>query len=407
MTDVHRSRQQNFQVYVLHFVDPKQITCQRTKISKVLRNSYSEMLLQTLQEHADFKDLPESGTDFWEESEPQHMQIIVPNWNIMKLIKFICNNADYKGNKTWKNSMFFYQTLNGGFRFSSFQSMMQREFPIVFSYYPKQISSNQSNPNADGGLNTQILDIVIPQRNNTMLGGALGTYAGLVKAFDPVRKVEEESTYSISEVFERGEDGHVSGHPIIRTGQEELTYVGDDSEGYGACSVEHFGKVPDTDYESFVDYKVSMTNAFSDEQKLVDASDNKSITQQKGQEYRDSSHLERKALLGIFDQSRVNIKVPFRSDMSVGTCIQIDILEPEEDENGMPTVDDKMHDGKYLITRMAVIVDPQKGRGYLDLECVKESYGESLNLYQERGRENAGAMRYEWEEKEGEGDNPL
>ena len=63
---------------------------------------------------------------------------------------------------------------------------------------------------------------------------------------------------------------------------------------------------PDISYDSYTMYKVNMTNSFSDEAKLVDASEGKQITQQKGQEYRDTGHLERRALLSLFEQSLVS-----------------------------------------------------------------------------------------------------
>ena len=93
ITDVNRNYQNSYQTYVLHFCDPRKILCDRKKISQVMRNSYSEMLLQTLQQQADFKELPESGTDYWDESEPQHMQLVVPNWTLSKFIQFILHNA--------------------------------------------------------------------------------------------------------------------------------------------------------------------------------------------------------------------------------------------------------------------------------------------------------------------------
>ena len=54
---------------------------------------------------------------------------------------------------------------------------------------------------------------------------------------------------------------------------------------------------PGKSYDDVIVHKVNMTNSFSDESKLVDASDNKTITQQRGQEYRDTNDLERTALL--------------------------------------------------------------------------------------------------------------
>ena len=285
MTDVNRNNQ-NIQTYVLHFIDPKFFTCHKTTLSKTLRGTYSGMLLKVLQENAGFKNLPKTAFDKWDESEPEHNQFIVPNWNVNKFIKFVCDTAEFKGNKTFKNSMFFYQTLNGQFRFDSFQSMTSREFPLRFSFMPRNnIDQTDEDINKEGsGLNTQILNYKIPQRFNTMKGLVSGAYASKLKTYDPVRKLEEETIYSISDVFSRGnEDGHVSSHPMIRPSDYETTFKASElvsSTQSPDISEEFVDLPPDQSYDSKILYRVNMTNSFSDEAKLVDASEGKQITQQ-------------------------------------------------------------------------------------------------------------------------------
>ena len=57
ITDVNRT-QQNMQQYVIHFLlRLKFFTCQKTTISQTLRGSYSNILLQVLQENAGFKKI--------------------------------------------------------------------------------------------------------------------------------------------------------------------------------------------------------------------------------------------------------------------------------------------------------------------------------------------------------------
>ncbi len=415
ITDVNRNYHNNYQTYVLHFCDPRKILCDKKKISKVMRNSYSEMLLQTLQEEADLKELPESGTDYWDESEPQHMQLVVPNWSIAKFIQFIVNNAEYKGNKSWKQSMFFYQSMNkgenmdnGGFRFSSFQSMMRREFPKQFNY--AFYNEENANPEIDEamdsetmsiGLDTQVLAMYVPQRVNTMHGYNHGAYAGTVRAFDPVRKVLEESKYSIDDVFKNKEkQTHVSGFPMIKQ-NFETTYESDfpPNDNEPETRPIHEMKSPEIDFDQNIDYRVSMTNAYSDEPKLIDA-DNKKIIQQIGMEYKDANHLERQALLSFMDQSTMRMKIPFRSDISVGTCIQVNIPEPEQMmQDGVTPEDDVAYDGKYLITRIAYGIDAARGRGVLDIECVKESLGVDLTSDVDYTRLKSGVkLAYDWEE---------
>jgi hypothetical protein len=385
VTDVKRPSQ-NTMSYVLHFIDPKFFTCQKTTVSQTLRGSYSGMLLKVLQEYAGFKQLPKTAYDKWDESEPEHNQFIIPNWNINRFISYVCANAELKGNKTFKNSMFFYQTMNGEFRFDSFQSMTAREFPLRFSYMPRNSkTTSELDVNAQNeGLNTQILNIEVPQRFNTIKGLTSGAYSSKLLTYDPIRKLEEENVYSISKVFERGNnaDGHVSAFPMIRTSDMETTYKAEEvisSEESPEFNEEFVDLPPDASYDSKRVYKVNMTNSFSDEAKLVDASAGKSITQQKGQEYRDTGHLERAALLSLMEQSQIRATIPFRSDMTVGTVINLDIPTAEKKTDDTPG--DEMLDGRYLIGKLTYRISPLDGMGTLTMQAIKESYGVDIKEY--------------------------
>ena len=393
MTDGKRNNQ-NTQSYVLHFIDPKFFTCQKTTVSQTLRGSYSGMLLKVLQEHAGFKKLPKTAYDKWDESHPDHNQFIIPNWNINRFIKYVCNNAELKDNKTFKNSMFFYQTMNGEFRFDSFQSMVSREFPLRFSYAPRNAQDTSGEDmNAENiGINTQILGVEWPQRFNTIKGLTGGAYSSKMLTYDPVRKVEEETVYSISEVYGRGnDDGHVSKHPIIRTSDMETTYKADEivsSEQHPEFAEEFIDLPPDASYDSKITYKVNMTNAFSDEEKLIDASGNEKIMQQMGQEYRDSAVLERAAMLSLFEQNQIRVTIPFRSDMSVGTIINLDIPTAEKKTDSSPG--DEMMDGRFLISKITYRISPLNGRGTISMQAIKESYGVDINTYDPRSKLTVG-----------------
>ena len=60
-----------------------------------------------------------------------------------------------------KTACFFYQTLNGGFRYQDISTMFKLEFPIEFSYKPRnaEIDTDKQDLNSPTGLNTQILAI--------------------------------------------------------------------------------------------------------------------------------------------------------------------------------------------------------------------------------------------------------
>ena len=247
----------------------------------------------------------------------------------------------------------------------------------------------------DVGLNTQILNIEVPQRFNTMKGLMGGAYSSKLSTYDPVRKLVEENVYSISKVFERGnDDGHVSKHPLIRTSDMETTYRAEELmsvEESPDFSEEFVDLPPDASYEANRFYKVNMTNSFSDEAKLVDATEGKSITQQKGQEYRDTGHLERAALLSLFEQSQVIATIPFRSDITVGTIINLDIPTAEKKTDDMPG--DEMLDGRYLIGKITYQISPLRGVGSITMQAIKESYGVDIKEYRPLEKDTVGPER--------------
>tara|TARA_B110000444_G_scaffold243767_1_gene262567 strand:- start:2018 stop:3511 length:1494 start_codon:yes stop_codon:yes gene_type:complete len=373
--------------YVIHFTDPKWFTCQNTKINQCLRGSYSDMLLKVLYENAGFKDSKDPLViDKWDKSTPGHHQMIVPGWNINRFIDFIVDNSNPESSTTtWQNSMFFYQTLNGGFRFDSFDSMTRREFPVSFDTMARNSSNSEDvDLNAPGvGLNSQILGYKRDQKFNTMIGTTTGAYAAKLITYDPVRKVEEENVYSITEVFARGnDDGHTSKFPIIRTGQPQVDYAADDmisAQASPEIGEAHVDLSPEITYDSFVVNKINMTNCYSDEAKLIDATGDKNIQQTKGQEFRDTGILERNALLSILEQNSVSVSIPFRSDMSVGNMVKLNLPTAEikdEDSKG-----DELMDNRYLIAKITTSIDPLKNRGSLLLHAVKDSHGADIKTH--------------------------
>ena len=125
-------------------------------------------------------------------------------------------------------------------------------------------------------------------------------------------------------VFERGNDeGHVSSHPMIRPSDLEVIYQTDEmlSSADSPDMSEEVIDIADISYDSYTMYKVNMTNSFSDEAKLVDASEGKQITQQKGQEYRDTGHLEEEHCYHCLNKVWYQQQYLSRSDLTVGTVV--------------------------------------------------------------------------------------
>lgn len=404
VSDANRDNSANqlTQTYVLHFIDPMWFECQAKRISQVFHGSYSGILQKILLEHAGFKYLPQCGPktstgeiEFLQESHPNNNQFISPNWNINRLIKFCVQKADVENNTSWKNSMFFYQTLAGKYRFESFQRMVTEPKltkTFVYTGIPDVDYSFVEDINLTGGSDTfdqyplgqniPILQVGSPQRVNTMTGVSGGAYAATMKTYDPVRKVHEETIYSIKEVFARGSEGHTSTELPIFDNEEPLQILrlenphADYEEPVITQYMNHLA--PSKSYDDVIYHKVNMTNSFSDEDKLVDASDNKTIQQQRGQEYRDSSDMERIALLNLLKQNVTRFTIPFRTDLTVGRIGNFILPVPEPGE--APTLN-MLQDEKYLLSKIVYNINPQKNTGTLALHGVKDSFGMKIEEF--------------------------
>ena len=66
--------------------------------------------------------------------------------------------------------------------------------------------------------------------------------------------------------------------------------------------------------------------------------------------------------------------IPLRTDLSVGTIVNLEIPEPETGNQN----DDKANDQRYLITDIAIRANPAESLGQLTMECVKESFAVDL-----------------------------
>lgn len=369
--------------YAIHFIDPKFFICENSRISKTLRGSYSEMLLQTLSKDARFEKLPNKiGVDFWDKSVPEKHQLICPNWSLNELIEYIVSNANHATDSVFKNSMFFFQTMIGGFRFMSLDKMLSGDNELIsrFDYQPRNINLNQEDipTEADGGQSARILDFEIQTKTDTLRGTTRGAYSSVLKTYDPIRKVEKEIYFDLAENYKKNKDKHLSGFPPIRLDDDEVVFDGE--PGVGSLSnIE--GKEREVDYApnknylrgAKTHYKVNHTNAFSDEAKLVDGSGKVNIQQFVGNEFLDDAILEREAMLELLSQNVLKMTIPYRQDLAVGTIINASLPIGKQGGSQSP-----LNDNRYLVTKIRHIVQPLDYKGTMVIQCVKESFAADI-----------------------------
>ena len=376
--------------YVLHFIDPMAFEFHRKKINKVLRGRYSDMLGVTLYEDAQMKQYMGQNISGLEQTVPENMQLVVPNWNINRLIKFFCENSEVENNKSFKNSMFFYQTLmkfgefDNQYKFQSFQTMCDplMKHQMMFLHH----GTHERDTSAEHHHTLRehfIIDFERPQKANTLLGKTKGAYASKMTTYDPVRKVHEDVIYSITDVFKRGEkaSAHVNQNPmIIDDDFIPICKVDDFLEGEPETKEVFAEQKYNVDFDDKIIHRVNMTNAYSDEEKLVDATESENVQQQIGLEYRDSGELERQALLGLMEQNITRVKVPLRFDVMVGQTVDIKLPPPEI--NPQEDNEDELEGTTYLVGKLTYEISPQDNYGELTMQCIKESFGTNIASYE-------------------------
>ena len=357
------------QSYVLRRCDPRMFYARRKKISQTLRGRYDQILQNALIDVGKFKV---EEFDAWEQTKPDNKQLICPNWSVAQLTDYIVNNSQVGESHAFKNDMFFYQTLNGGFRFQSFDSMCTQEFPIPFSNIPRNTSQTEDeNLNAPLGLNSAILVYKKPQMFDTLQGTVGGAYASTLKVYDPIRKLEEENVYDLESSMKKG--NHVSGHPMLYVDDlERVLTAGEVTEMTTSPEVSE----TDVDIQPTQEFGGVIINDYHNQHSFDNATSLSDPEVFESRKLNDSGVLERRALLDILQQHRIQVTIPLRTDLSVGMIIKFVMTTPETMGEGDKA--DKVNDDRYLITDLAVEGDTVSKTGTCILECVKESYAQKI-----------------------------
>ena len=377
----------NLQYYRLDFVDPTLFIANTERFSKVLRGRFTDLLFKFLRFSL---GVPLDKIGHWEMTESENNQVICPNWKGTKVIDYLVNNADMGTNSSWRNGLFFYQTMIRGkqsqqFNFKSIDSMCSGEesnvndkigttINKVHKFHLKPSSSAGDTMNRE-----QIIRFRRPQVFDTLVGTVKGAYASHSKTYDSVRKIEKETIYDIEETMDRG-SFHVSQYPLIRT-ENVLENGYEKAFTTGNPIAEEFPPVKDLPHQFQMPPNKQKNNMvvydFDSNHDFDNSSDLSSDEAFVGHKVKDNSVLERQALKEILNQYRVEIIIPIRTDISVGTIIELVIPEAEVQDDTSSTKD-KINDNRYLVADMSLSANIQAGEGILTLECLKESYAQKI-----------------------------
>ena len=382
------------QMYQIKLCDPFMFSTKNTRVQKVLRGSWSDMLYKVLSKDL---GLQEQKIEHWEESKYNNYQFIVPDWTVNEFIDYVTSTASKGEKSSYKKSFFFYQTLMGGFNFKSLDNMVNgilektlggtgkgevvteqmTEFPpLIF----KPTSGAGDEPTRE-----HIRKIGRPQRFDTLGATVGGAYASMMHCYDPVRKLQSLEYYDMQETFDRASANHVSGFPMIRTdsvlegGEKGLTTEDPSSDGTTEGDTPppksdnaNAQLPPNKQFESSIYCEYSTNHDFDNSD---DIGNDEVFRGSKGSD----GKLERRAMLELLQQQIIKVTIPIRSDLQVGQVIQLLIPEPEIMDEGSDTKD-RVNDNRYLLTDLCIVGDVLSATGLCHLELVKESYAREISL---------------------------
>ena len=361
--------------YALHICDPKLMTGLKKRVSKVYRGSMTSILANVMVDELDAK---RDELDLFVDSEPKNVQFISPNWNVNSILEFCKDSADISDNKVaYKNSFFLFSTLTGGIRFMPLHEMIKLNAPVKFTYRDRSSvdSRELSREDQQVGLNTQILKYHRPSHFNTLRGLQNGGFASTLKTFNPVNKTVKSSIVDLSKHFSETLREHVSGYPMIKSGPEKLLrgkMLQDENVSPEVVTLGEEDGLNES-YNSVVKYDYLMPHAYDKRKKVGD----KEVFVSYNSDNVENNCLQRQAMMEQLQQNIVVVEVSARSDISVGTVVELDIPAAEiPHDDGMMPKDEKTDD-RYLITDLTLDID-NKDSAKLILECVKESFAKPI-----------------------------
>lgn len=361
------------QSYWLKIISPRAFTCANTRIQKVFRGSWSNILQKVLLNEV---GMMKEEFDHWEPTTKSNYQFLCPNWTSGEMIDWCVSNAsphETEG-KGFRNSYFFFESMNGKFQFKSFKEMCDSQFPVEFDFTPRVFEDPSDMPplNASGGLNSQIISYMKPNVFNTFDGMKNGAYASEMLVYDPTLKLMSSRVFNLADMYKGGD--HVSGsNPMISLEDEAWITTSPSISDTVPPSLKPLYNVKELNltkqFPANVVYDINMAHAFDNEEH----GEEEAFT---GIVNRDSRRLERNALLEILQQNKILVKIPFRTDIRAGNKVQLNLGHAQKSDS--KTKSDELNDGLYLITAIAFNGSTIRTQGTLTLTCVKESFAKNV-----------------------------
>lgn len=339
------------QIYTMHFCDPLMYRSKEDRISQALRGSHKDMIEGLFEELSGDPNFIPKFTEF-EETKGDNHQFVVPNWSVNKTLDWLVNNSNPVNEESYKNSMFLYQDMMGQYQFKSMDRMLSDTQEELFHHVPYNAIFEADSKTR----NLVILSSNKPQEFDTLRGLSTGAYASLLKIYDPIRKIESIKEYDIEDTIQRRQD--IRDSSSILSKESPLTPL--------ITKNDTFPKPHKLEQPTTILHEYTTTHVFDNKNKI----DDEEVFM--GVKHTDNSKLERHALLEILNQNRIEVVVPFTTNVRAGRKILLDLPKGEV-KIGKNEGLGIQFDNSYLITGVSIHVDNVSKVGTCNLECSKES----------------------------------
>jgi len=347
--------------YTLNFCSEELLLSEQTKVSKSYSSKkISEIVYDILSNKLkiDDKNLSLQETDGL-------YDFIIPYKKPFEAINWLSNYAKPIG-KEGADFLFYENTK--GFNFFSLQNLFLQTPYTTFIYMPRSVGSSIPEKYSGGELKSaelgrNILGIksyVFLDTFDTLYGITTGAFANRLITIDPLTRTYRDTTFNYSNYFDKSKK--LNNYSLVPNLKNRL------------------GKTVSESYDAVL--KVMVSNAENKKALGISEQPWSVANDIRAEDYVPN----RTAQLSLSHYSRIRLSVAGDPNLTVGMILNI--LLPSSRSKSDSGYDDGKEDtynsGKYMITAVRHIID-FAGKYETILEVVKDSYGDSVNMYKNSG----------------------
>lgn len=346
------------ETYTLHFCSEELLLSEQTKISKSYSGKrVSEIIYDILSDKLKIDD----KYIRMQETEGLY-DFVIPYKKPFEAINWLSNYAKPVGKE---GADFLFYENSEGFNFYSLQNLFEQNVYTTYAYIPRSIGSTEGTSlevkSKELGRNLiGIKSYVFLDTFDTLYGTVTGAFANRLISIDPLTRTFRDTTFDYSTYFNNATN--LNDYSLVPNIKNRL------------------GKKPNESYDAVL--KVMVTNP---EQKKAIGIEDKPWTV--ANDIRAENFVpNRTAQLSLSHYSRIKLAVSGDPNLTVGMLLEIYLPSSRsKDGSGYDWgEEDPYNSGKYMITAVRHIIDFNNKYETI-LEVVKDSYGESVDNYDNSG----------------------